>query len=33
MFLRIEAIGNDTDDRSSIQSGSILMGKMTVAGS
>ncbi len=33
MFLRIEAVGNDTDDRSSIQSGSILMGKMTVAGS
>jgi PmbA protein len=33
MFMRIEAVGNDVDDRSSIQSGSILMGKMTVAGS
>jgi len=33
MFLRIEAVGTDVDDRSSIQSGSILMGKMTVAGS
>ena len=33
MFLRFEAVGNDVDDRSSIQSGSILMGKMTVAGS
>jgi PmbA protein len=33
MFRNIEAVGSDTDDRSSIQSGSILMGKMTVAGS
>jgi PmbA protein len=33
MFLRIEAVGTDVDDRSGIQSGSILMGKMTVAGS
>jgi len=33
MFLRIEAVGNDTDDRSGIQTGSILLGKMTVAGS
>ena len=33
MFLAIEAIGADIDDRSGIQSGSILMGKMTVAGS
>ena len=33
MFMRIEAVGNDKDDRSGIQSGSILMGKMTVAGS
>jgi len=33
MFLAIEAVGNDIDDRSGIQSGSILMGKMTVAGS
>lgn len=33
MFLRIEAVGNDVDDRSSIQTGSFLLGKMTVAGS
>ena len=33
MFWNIEAVGSDTDDRASIQSGSILMGKMTVAGS
>jgi PmbA protein len=33
MFLRFEAVGNDVDDRSGIQCGSILMGKMTVAGS
>jgi len=33
MFMAIEAVGNDLDDRSGIQSGSILMGKMTVAGS
>ena len=33
MFMNIQAVGTDTDDRSSIQSGSMLMGKMTVAGS
>jgi PmbA protein len=33
MFLGIEAVGTDMDKRSNIQSGSILMGKMTVAGS
>ncbi len=33
MFMRVEATGNDIDCRSNIQSGSILMGKMTVAGS
>jgi PmbA protein len=33
MFKCIEAVGTDTDDRSGIQTGSILMGKMTVAGS
>ena len=33
MFSAIEAVGTDVDDRSGIQSGSILMGKMTVAGS
>jgi len=33
MFMNIEAVGTDTDDRASIQTGSILMGKMTVAGS
>jgi PmbA protein len=33
MFLGIEAVGTDSDDRASIQTGSILMGKMTVAGS
>ncbi len=33
MFMCIESIGNDVDKRSGIQSGSILMGKMTVAGS
>ena len=33
MFMGIEAIGNDQDDRASIQTGSILIGKMTVAGS
>jgi len=33
MFLGIEAVGNDVDERSNIQSGSILVGKMTVAGS
>jgi len=33
MFLGIEAVGTDVDKRANIQSGSILMGKMTVAGS
>jgi PmbA protein len=33
MFMTVEAVGNDLDDRSGIQSGSILIGKMTVAGS
>ena len=33
MFMGIEAVGADADDRSSVQSGSILMNKMTVAGS
>ena len=33
MFMGIEAVGSDLDDRSSIQCGSILMNRMTVAGS
>ena len=33
MFRDIQAVANDTDDRSGIQTGSILLGKMTVAGS
>jgi PmbA protein len=33
MFKSVEAVGTDTDDRSGIQTGSILMGEMTVAGS
>ncbi|MCW8925025.1 MAG: metalloprotease PmbA [Xanthomonadales bacterium] len=33
MFLAVEAVGSDVDDRTSIQTGSILVGKMTVAGS
>jgi len=33
MFMAIEAVGTDIDDRAGIQSGSILMGKLTVAGS
>ena len=33
MFMGIEAVGTDSDDRAGIQTGSILMGKMTVAGS
>lgn len=33
MFIGIEAVGTDSDDRASIQTGSILMGKMMVAGS
>lgn len=32
MFLGIEAVGTDVDERSTIQTGSILLGKMTVAG-
>ena len=33
MFMRMEAVGTDMDDRSNVRTGSILMGKMTVAGS
>ncbi len=33
IFMAIEAVGKDVDDRTSIQTGSILVGKMTVAGS
>jgi len=33
MFMNIEAIGNDVDDRSNIQCGSMLVGKMMMAGS
>lgn len=33
MFVNIEAIGNDVDDRSNIQCGSMLIGKMMLAGS
>ena len=33
MFMAIEAVGTDVDDRTSIRTGSILVGKMTVAGS
>ena len=33
IFLNIEAVGTDVDDRSGIQTGSILLGRMTVAGS
>jgi PmbA protein len=33
MFMGMEAVGTDTDDRSNIQTGSILLCKMTVAGS
>jgi len=33
MFMGIDAVGTDVDDRSSVQTGSILMGRMTVAGS
>jgi len=33
MFMSIEAIGTDVDNRSNIQTGSMLIGKMTVAGS
>jgi PmbA protein len=33
MFMGIEAVGTDVDDRAGIQTGSILLRKMTVAGS
>ena len=33
MFMGIDAVATDVDDRSSVQTGSILMGRMTVAGS
>jgi PmbA protein len=33
IFMGIEAVGTDTDDRAKIQTGSLLIGKMTVAGS
>ena len=33
MFMDIEAVATDMDDRSNIQTGSILLGRMTVAGS
>jgi PmbA protein len=33
IFMAIEDVGTDNDDRSSIQTGSILVGKMTIAGS
>jgi len=33
IFMRIEAAGSDVDDRGGIQCGSLLVGKMTVAGS
>jgi PmbA protein len=33
IFLGIEAVGSDIDSRSGVQTGSILLGKMTVAGS
>jgi len=33
MFMAIEAVGTDVDDRTGIQTGSMLIGKMTVAGS
>ncbi len=32
MFAGIEAVGNDVDKRSHVATGSILVGKMTVAG-
>jgi PmbA protein len=32
MFMGVQAIGTDVDPRSSILTGSILVGKMTVAG-
>ena len=33
MFMAVEAVGTDVDDRTGIQTGSMLIGKMTVAGS
>ncbi len=33
MFMAIEAVGSDVDDRTGIYTGSILVGKMTIAGS
>jgi PmbA protein len=33
MFMGIEAVGSDVDDRTGVRSGSILIGKMTIAGS
>jgi len=33
MFMAVEAVGTDVDDRSGIRTGSMLVGKMTVAGS
>jgi PmbA protein len=33
MFLAVEAVGTDVDDRTGIHTGSMLIGKMTVAGS
>ena len=33
MFMNIQAVGNDADDRGSIQCGSFMLGKMMVAGS
>jgi PmbA protein len=33
MFMRMEAVGTDMDERSNVRTGSILMGKLTVAGS
>ena len=32
MFMAIEAVGSDIDPRSHLRTGSILVGKMTVAG-
>jgi PmbA protein len=33
MFAAVEAVGGDVDPRSHIRTGSILVGRMTVAGS
>jgi PmbA protein len=33
MFAAIEAVGSDVDTRSHIRTGSILVGRMTIAGS